>query len=103
MSRYIDADALMMRVNGHGTNKYGVLHDVDIRAFIAEQPTIDAVPVVHAHWRRYSYDEAICSHCGYDRFTSFECSSEADEKWDELPPYCEECGARMDGERKDKR
>ena len=46
MSRYIDADALMLRVNCHGTNKYGVLHDVDIRAFIDEQPTVDAVPVV---------------------------------------------------------
>lgn len=44
--RLIDADALIMRVNGHGTNKYGVLHDVDIRAFINEQPTVDAVPVV---------------------------------------------------------
>ena len=54
MSRYIDADALMLCVNCHGTNKYGVLHDVDIRAFIDEQPTIDAVPVVRCgeckHW-----------------------------------------------------
>ena len=41
--RPIDADAMMMRVNLHGTNKYGVLHDVDIRAFINEQPTIDAI------------------------------------------------------------
>ena len=44
--RIIDADALIMRVNGHGTNKFGVLHDVDIRAFINEQPTVDSVPVV---------------------------------------------------------
>lgn len=44
--RLIDANEMMMRVNGHGTNKYGVLHDVDIRAFINEQPTVDAVQVV---------------------------------------------------------
>lgn len=66
-------------------------------SIVSEQPTVDAAPVVHAHWRRYSYDEAICTHCGYDRWTDFECSKEADEKWDELPKYCEACGARMDG------
>ena len=70
--RLIDADAMMMRVNGHGTNKYGVLHDVDIRTFINEQPTIDAVPVVR------------CGECGHYH-------SEDD------PAYCDElCTIHID-------
>lgn len=37
--RLIDADALMLRVNMHGTNKFGML-DEDIREFINAAPTI---------------------------------------------------------------
>jgi CBS domain-containing protein len=37
--RLIDADELMLRVNMHGTNKFGMLDD-DIREFINAAPTI---------------------------------------------------------------
>lgn len=37
--RLIDADALMLRVDMHGTNKFGMLDD-DIREFINAAPTI---------------------------------------------------------------
>ena len=37
--RLIDADALMLRVDCHGTNKFGML-DEDIREFIGCAPTI---------------------------------------------------------------
>ena len=37
--RLIDADALMLRVDMHGTNKFGML-DEDIREFINAAPTI---------------------------------------------------------------
>lgn len=63
---------------------------------VENAPTVDAAPVTRAHWRMYSYDEAICSHCGYDRLTEFECTSEAKERWGELPKFCENCGAKMD-------
>lgn len=46
-------------------------------------------------WHMYSYDEAICTCCGYDRSTPFESTSEAKEHWDELPKYCEACGALL--------
>lgn len=102
--RLIDANALMERLERKKCEPAKVRYTegyndalMRFRSMVHGAPTIDAVPVVHAHWRRYSYDEAICSHCGYDRWTGFECSNEADKKWDELPPYCEECGARMDG------
>lgn len=37
--RLVDADALMLRVDMHGTNKFGMLDD-DIREFINASPTI---------------------------------------------------------------
>lgn len=37
--RLIDADALLLRIDCHGTNKFGML-DEDIREYISKQPTI---------------------------------------------------------------
>lgn len=58
-------------------------------------PAADVRPVVRGHWFMISYDEAGCSCCGYDRSTPFESTREAKEKWNELPPFCEMCGADM--------
>jgi len=62
------------------------------REIMAEAPTVDAVPVVHARWQGVSpfVDSEECSHCRYnipsDEFET---------------PYCPWCGAKMDGERRD--
>ena len=92
--RPIDADAMMMRVNGHGTNKYGVLHDVDIRTFINEQPTIDAVPVVHGEWtnrRTWTHDgEWYCTACDKE-ITIYMGEKRGNDRY----KYCPNCGARM--------
>lgn len=61
-------------------------------------PAADVEPVRHGRWIMYAYDEAICSECGYDRGTEFESTKEAKERWDELPMWCEGCGAKMDRE-----
>lgn len=62
---------------------------------IDAQPTIDAVPVVHAHWvsceDEYD-DEYKCSACGGPQF--FEMTPQM-EGW----KYCPYCGARMDEEK----
>ena len=47
------------------------------------QPTVDAVEVVHGRW----IDGMRCSECGQVDWTK--------------PNYCPNCGAKMDGERKD--
>ena len=64
----------------------GALHDVtdDLRQI----STVDAVPVVHAHLIKPDpYGE--CSSCGY----LIDIRQEYN--------YCPNCGAKMDGERKD--
>ena len=56
---------------------------------IAEQPTVEAVPVVHGEWIHVqSSDMATarayeCSNCKKMRYGSF------------LPPFCQMCGADM--------
>ena len=62
---------------------------------VTDIPAVNAVETISASWEMYSYDEAICTHCGYDHGTPFESTKEAREKWHELPDYCEACGAKM--------
>lgn len=58
-------------------------------AAIDRQPTLDYEPVVHAHWIEDN-DCQICSNCGEEHsWTEYRAS------------YCEDCGAKMDGEVKE--
>ena len=72
MSRLIDADYMRKLVDIHGTNKYGML-DENIRVFIDQQPSVDAVEVVRCKdcrwWERdyqprYHPDERPCNRVG---------------------------------------
>lgn len=65
MAEYIEREALLLRIDCHGTNKFGML-DEDIRAFIKAQPAADVAPVVRCKGCENSYyavDGLICS-CG---------------------------------------
>ena len=55
-------------------------------------PTIEAKPVVHAHWIEQIIDggqELMCSNCG-------EYALMNDEFYSEFSKYCPYCGAQMD-------
>ena len=86
--RLIDADALMESLCDE-LGEDEVLYRIPPDA-IDEAPTIEAAPVVHGYW----VDHYICSNCGKwstagldaDVWTSYE------------PPFCPNCGARMDGD-----
>ena len=80
--RLIDADEMMLKIDMHGTNKFGML-DEDIRKFINDVPTIDAEPVKHGMWLPHKIAaSSICSLCR---------RVFADETL-----YCPNCGAKMD-------
>lgn len=90
MTEYIEREALMLRIDCHGTNKFGML-DEDIRAFVKAQPAADVEPVVHGEWREnglngFAY-ALICSKCGYIDGYPF----------NDRYRYCPNCGAKMDG------
>ena len=54
-------------------------------------PTADVAPVVHGRWAHLGGDEWCCSACGFVITT--------EGSWDKpTKKYCEDCGARMDGD-----
>lgn len=112
MSKYIDheaainaallakSDADITLVPGSFTNGFiegAKIKENAILNALADVPAADVRPVVRAKWSMLSYDEAVCTCCGYNRNTPFNSTREAREHWGELPPYCEMCSAQMDG------
>lgn len=47
-------------------------------------------------WVRIHYDNAACSVCGGQYAAPFDTTDEACHRWDELPPFCPQCGAKME-------
>ena len=90
--RLIDANAVLLAIDIHGTNKFGML-DEDIREFIKKQPTVDAVPVVHGRWEKQQGIYS-CSVCG--KSCPYDARADVIEYW--TCYYCPNCGAKMDGE-----
>lgn len=87
MAEYIDREALLLRIDCYGTNKFGMLDD-DIRAFIKAQPTADVAPVRHGRWEEASDgDGIVCPFCRTDFCTIIYDT--------EYFNYCPNCGAKM--------
>ena len=96
MARYIDADALIfkLRQNQMWTKSRDLTEAI---ITVQDQPTADVEEVKHgewvhtdkaAHW--HSKDE--CSECHYHTFHRIDLTHFN---------YCPNCGAKMDGERRD--
>lgn len=84
--RLIDAEALLEEAWDVDC-RCGYVQVVDVGS-IEEAPTIEAKPVVHAHWEnehlnRYGHLCHCCSNCGFS-------ASHKDKNW------CANCGAQMD-------
>ena len=106
MARLIDADALSEHIKGLPTwfedgggmwsclDGYpkGLFYPEDIISSIENAPTVDAVEVVHGWWKEPYRLFVECSECGtgYVKYDFIERAN-----------YCPNCGAKMDGERKD--
>lgn len=100
--RLIDADELILRLETQDNScAPDTLEDWTpqdmTRAEIADinkMPTIDATPVKHGEWIKGQFvDSGLkCPFCGFVPYDPGGC-----EKFN----YCSNCGAKMDGERKD--
>ena len=99
MTRLIDADKLFetIRSNDYILTTVGNCVDngmftLGIKQAIDEQPTVDAVPLIHAYWKSEGHKlSRFCSHCFHDepyKFAEFEA---------DVYNYCPHCGAKMDG------
>ena len=100
MAEYIDREALLLRIDCHGTNKFGMI-DEDIRAFVKAQPAADVAPVVRCKDCKHSWEDIgglCCSHGACVDLTvpgDFYC---AYGERAEVTTICQSCGAMMDGE-----
>ena len=89
--RYIDADKLTFsRVRIiHSDGTIGGWHAVVMSSVIKDAPAADVVEVRHGEWKKRG-NEKKCSVCDFIYYSN-------NDEW----TYCPNCGARMDGERKD--
>lgn len=97
--RLIDANA--MQEKAFQMNFHGRITEHQLFLFnraISEMPTVDAVPVVHAYWKKHKKGGIYCSACKHDNhYGNVSLIMSYVVKF----PFCPYCGATMDGERKD--
>ena len=97
MARYINADALKKSIREE--TLFLEWQNVLIGKVIDDQPTVDAVPIVHGRFEygedESGYDGYYCSKCfGHVRW--YGKASEQSITFIEKYNYCPFCGARMD-------
>ena len=101
--------ALPIQITPIGENRDMFYHDsgwngasVAARVDMDKIPAADVAPVVHGEWipvdEESPCDEWDCTACGQRR--TFLCEMDMDDMR-ECYPYCPNCGAKMDGERKE--
>ena len=83
-----DPDVCESDLDGHSDWGFG---RENVRDVIRGVPAADVAPVVHGRWAHLGGDEWCCSACGFVITT--------EGRWDKpTKKYCEDCGARMDGD-----
>ena len=96
--RLIDADKLKRRVQSVATEAWKLKLEAKVETtlnqfldYVEQSPTIDAVEVVHGEWiDRSDGIEGAWNYCSV-------CGEQAIDLYD----FCPNCGAKMDGERKE--
>jgi hypothetical protein len=94
--RLIDADVFEKNLENEWRLQEISNNDLtQVREWLAQEQTVDAVPVRHGKWNCDDdmFEYAICSACKWD-------SGEAWEYAKKRFAYCPHCGAKMDAERK---
>lgn len=88
MAEYIERSAAIKAA------KHAWAKGLEPSQYIKALPAADVAPVVHGRWSHLGGDEWCCPVCGFVITT--------EGSWDKpTKKYCEDCGAKMDGERKD--
>lgn len=88
MAEYIERSAVIEAA------KHAWAKGLEPSQYIEALPAADVAQVVYGRWEHLGGDEWCCSACGFVLTT--------EGSWDKpTKKYCEDCGAKMDGERKD--
>jgi transcription initiation factor IIE alpha subunit len=89
--RLIDAEALENEIVK--TMRYVPKDAVlDVACMVNRAPTIEAKPIVHAHWEEVREGRHICSNCK----VKASLTSDEYDYMEDLNNYCPYCGAQMD-------
>ena len=100
--RYIDEDKVIHAVcfgcNQEFSDKPCEPSMCSIRQAIKSIPTADVVEVRHGYWIERIEKPSWLED---DVEVYYDCSECGTSHWSITPPYCPECGAKMDGERKE--
>ena len=94
MAEYIEREATVKLLRSLGSRDYrrekGTIQEaIKMISFSEYTPAADVAPVRHGRWKC----NKPCPVCGGDRFEGLDADIWAD--WE--PPYCPNCGAKMDG------
>lgn len=95
-NEYINRQAAIDDICETANDLQDVLIPVYYMGLIKALPAADVAPVVHAYWipqkENHEFKEALmnCSACGYPV-----------SRWTGNTNFCPNCGAKMDGERKE--
>ena len=94
MAEYIEREATIELLQSLGSRDYrrekGTIQEaIKMVSFPEYTPSADVAPVRHGRWKC----NKPCPVCGGDRFEGLDADIWAD--WE--PPYCPNCGAKMDG------
>lgn len=97
MTEYIERDALLDDISAAVKHRgMGEIIGQTLMRYVKRQPAADVAPVVHGRWIKDDFlsddvnNAEKCSQCG-----------ELIGWFGNLPKYCPECGAKMDGGEKD--
>lgn len=96
MGRLIEADALLREFDPDDPEDG--MYNILARGKIVQAPTVDAEPVVHGHWIE-THDPIKDPKAYFVRITCSACGLITGQR----STYCPNCGAHMDGQRKDTR
>lgn len=69
----------------------------DMVQAVTGAPHADVAPVIHAHWKKKSFNYASSTDTEAVYFLNYVCSK-CDTTWKYSSHYCPNCGARMDEE-----
>lgn len=106
--RLIDADAFLKELKKYliGIHQTYLAEAVlrIVKQVISKQPTIEAKPVVHAHWENKIIGFFSCSHCDNSTRNNMSDHKEQTALFNDkfgmtAFAYCPHCGAQMDEER----
>lgn len=95
MRRYIDADAINLKLPFLNSDSELLVSINDVKRAIEQTPTADVVEVRHGEWQDTGDKELDTIYSGY------RCSVCGFVICGHSGKYCSECGAKMDGKRSD--